>query len=61
MPLSRLDQETKNKVPLIKKEFLRVNPKFKGMKLSENFLINRTFNYYLMNSPFQKEIGETEK
>lgn len=58
MPLTRLSNETKAKIVLIKKEFLRVNPKFEEMVLSENFLINRAFDYYLKNSPYKNDYEE---
>lgn len=54
----RVTNKVKEKIKLIKKEILRVDPKLEQMSLSENYLLNRIMNFYLKDSPFRGEIED---
>lgn len=49
----RVTKQTKEKLQLVAKEILRIDPKLEEMYLSENYIINRMINHYLQDSPFK--------
>ena len=46
----RLDKETKGLLPEVKDEFFRNNPKVRGLKVTEGYLVKRAFLFYLGRS-----------
>lgn len=46
----RISKETKEMLQECREEFFRSNPKLKGIRVTEDYLVKRTFLYYLGRS-----------
>lgn len=55
----RVSSKTKNKLDLVRKEIIRIDPKMEEMYLADNYVVNRMANFFLKGSPYEK-VGETE-
>lgn len=46
----RVSKETKALLPSVREEFFRNNPKVRGLRVTEGYLVQRAFLFYLGRS-----------
>ena len=58
MPVTRLTQNTKHNLQIVKKEILQLQPELNEMTLSENYIIARMIRFYMLDSIFKDELQQ---